>query len=69
MEDENLSREEKINLLKSANYHHEQNRIATAARGFDRHLFGLYVIAKVSKFVTIFSWMFTATQQISINDQ
>ena len=48
MEDEKLSRAEKIALLrKAANHHHQQNRIATAARGFDRHLFGLYIIAQV----------------------
>ena len=46
--DESVSDSAKVELLrKSANYQHGQTRLASVGKGCDRHLFGLYLIAKV----------------------
>ena len=48
--DESVSDSAKLELLKlSANYQHSQTRLASVGKGCDRHLFGLYLIAKVSQ--------------------
>ena len=48
MEDSSLPDAMKVDLLrKSANYQYYQTRLSSVGEGCDRHLFGLYIIAKV----------------------
>ena len=47
MSDKTKSKAERIELLrKSCNHHQNLYRDAMNGRGFDRHLFGLYVLSK-----------------------
>jgi carnitine O-palmitoyltransferase I, liver isoform len=47
MDDESISNEEKINLLRIACHIHQKGyQLAMCGKGIDRHLFCLYVISK-----------------------